>query len=66
MEEIEIWRTAQALIDRRGLRASYDATVRAAELNAMGDTVGAAMWARVYHAIEELMYTEPPDGQPLQ
>ncbi len=66
MNEAEIWRTAQELLDRRGLHAHYDAVVRASELNATGDTVGAALWGRVCHAIEELMYMEPPDGQLLQ
>ena len=66
MEEIDIWRTAQALLDRRGLHAHYDAMVRASELNASGDTAGAATWVRVCQAIEELLCTEPPEGQLLQ
>ncbi len=66
MEEIDIWRTAKLLIDQRGLRAQYDAMVRASELKAQGDEAGAAIWLRVFDAIDELWRTERLANESLQ
>lgn len=66
LDEIDIWRTAKLLIAQRGLHAQYDAMVRASELKAQGDTAGAAVWVRVFDAIDELWRTERLAGESLQ
>lgn len=66
LDEIDIWRTARLLIEQRGLHAQYDAMVRASELKARGDEAGAAVWLRVYDAVDELWRTERLDGETLQ
>jgi hypothetical protein len=63
LEEIDIWRTAKQLIDEHGLYAEYRAMIRASELNAAGDTDGAAIWGRIFHAIEELRRMVLSEGE---
>ena len=66
LEEIDIWRTAQLLIDQHGPRAGYDALGRAGDLKASGDEAGSAVWMRVFEAIEALGRTERAAGESLQ
>ena len=59
--EIEIWRTAQALVKRFGDDATTEAAMRADELGDQGDHDGMMVWKRIMEACVELLRTEP-DG----
>ncbi len=61
MDDLDIWRSAKALIDNYGEDATIHAAMRADELLARGDMDGAGTWRRVIQAIEGLENTEP-DG----
>ena len=61
MDDLDIWRSAKALIDNYGEDATIHAAMRADELLARGDMDGAGTWRRVIQAIEKLENTEP-DG----
>ena len=58
MEDIDIWRTAKAMINQYGEDALIMAAQRIDELMASGDIDGRIVWRRVYFAIEELLRTE--------
>ena len=57
--EIDIFRSANALVKQHGEDAPIQAAMRADELLEAGDLDGAAVWRRVLRAIEELQGTEP-------
>ncbi len=63
MEEIDIWRMAQATIERYGPEALPHAHRRAEAMFAHDDTMGALFWVRTRHAIEELLRTRPSIGE---
>lgn len=52
--EINIWRSAQAMVKRYGADAAAHAAMRADELLAAGDLDGQAAWKRILAAIEAL------------
>ena len=60
LREVDILRTAERLIQSRGLQAQYDAVIRASERKALGDDAGAATWVRVYETVGELRNAERP------
>ena len=59
MDDLDVWRSAKALIDNYGDDATIHAAMRADELLAHGDMDGAATWRRVLAAVKELERTEP-------
>ena len=59
MDELDIYRSAKALIDQHGNDATIHAAMRADELLDEGDLDGAATWRRVIQAIKELGNTVP-------
>ena len=59
MEEIDVWRMAQATIERYGPDALPHAHERIAQLYADDDPLGASFWLRTRTAIEELLRTRP-------
>ena len=61
MEEIDIWRTAQILIDAHGEAAWLEAAQRADQCLVEGNPAGTAVWKRVLQAVEELQ-RRAPDG----
>ncbi len=63
MEEIDIWRMAQATIERYGPEALPHAHQRVEEMFAHDDALGATFWLRTRHAIEELLRTRPGIGE---
>ena len=63
MEEIDIWRMAQATIERYGHEALPHAHQRIEKLYADDDPLGASFWLRTRHAIEELLRTRPGIGE---
>jgi hypothetical protein len=61
MDELDIYRSAKALIDQHGEDAVIHAAMRADELLDAGDLDGAATWRRIIQAIEELGNIVPSD-----
>ena len=59
MDEVDIYRTANLLIQQHGNKASIQAAMMADEMLAKGDLDGKAVWLQVIKAIEELQATEP-------
>lgn len=58
--EIEIWRAAQLIVKRYDNQAEAESTVRAGELEAVGDREGTAAWRRIALAVIELANKTPP------
>ena len=56
---IDIWRSAQILVDNHGADAPVVASKRAAEMINRGDAEGLAVWKRIMAAIDELLNTTP-------
>ena len=59
--EIDIYRTANLLIQQHGEEASIHAAMKADEMLEKGDLDGKAVWLRVVKAIGELHATEPEE-----
>ena len=59
MDDLDIWRSAKALIDSYGDDATIHAAMRADALLAQGDMDGAGTWRRVLAAMMELENTGP-------
>ncbi len=57
---IDIYRTANLLIEQHGNEAPIHAAMRADELLDKGDLDGQAVWKRIGRAIKELQDREPP------
>jgi hypothetical protein len=62
MEEIDIWRSANLLIQQHGPQAIVEATKRFVELDNGGDDEGAAVWLRIISAVNQLMRQSPDNG----
>ncbi len=62
-DELDIWRAAQATIQRYGEGAALHAAQRADELLAEGDMEGRRVWHRIEAAIDELQRTAPGHGE---
>ncbi len=58
--DIDVFRTANLLIDQHGDEAPIHAAMRADELLEAGDLDGQAVWKRIIRAIEELQNRGPP------
>ncbi len=58
--DLDIYRTANALIKQHGDRAELYAAMRADELLEAGDMDGRRVWLRVLEAVQELTSKEPP------
>ena len=57
---LDIYRSANELIEQHGDAADIEAAMRADELAADGDMEGRAVWIRIGKAIEELLSEERP------
>ena len=58
--DLDIYRSANALIKQHGDRAELHAAMRADELLEAGDMDGRRVWLRVLEAVRELTSREPP------
>ena len=58
--EIDIWRAANLMLKRYGVRALEESTTRADELAADGDHDGAATWRRITDTVGQLANNTPP------
>jgi len=56
---LDIYRTANLMIQQHGEEAALQAAMRADEMLAKGNMDGKAVWMRVIESIEELQATEP-------
>ena len=60
--DLDIYRSAQALVKQHGQDAPIHAAMRADELLEAGDLDGYAVWKRIVKAVEELQETDPAPG----
>ncbi len=58
--DLDIYRSANELINQHGETADIEAAMRADECLAAGDMEGRAVWRRIVKAIEELLSEERP------
>lgn len=63
VSDLDIWRTANALIQEHGEDAALEAAQRADGMLDRSDLDGYAVWKRIIKAVEELKRTEPNDGE---
>ena len=63
MIELDVWRTAAALMQVHGERAAFVAAERAQEQLDKNDFDGSAVFNRVVSAIVELERTKPREGE---
>ncbi len=59
--DLDIYRSANELIEQHGEAADIEAAMRADECLAAGDMEEEAVWLRLVKAIEELLSKERPD-----
>ncbi len=64
--DIDIYRSANELIEQHGKDAPIHAAMRADELMEAGDMEGEAVWLRIVKAIEELLSEERPGDAEVQ
>ena len=58
VSELDIWRSAAAMIEAHGPAASKEAAKRAKEFLDSGDNVGAMLWHRIGLAVQRLQTTK--------
>ena len=58
IDDRDIWRAAELLVDRYGDGAGAEAAKRADELLRRGDADGGAAWRRIQEAVLDLQTTE--------
>ncbi len=63
VDDLDIYRSANELIEQHGEDAPIEAALRADELAADGDMDGRAVWLRIVKAVEELLSKERPEGE---
>ncbi len=61
VDDLDIYRSANELIEQHGDDAPIEAAMRADELMEAGDMEGEAVWLRIVKAVEELLAKERPD-----
>ncbi len=60
--DLDIYRSAQAIIKQHGQDAPIEAAMRADAMLNKGALAGSAVWKRVLRAVEELQRVEPRPG----
>ena len=61
--DLDIYRSANELIEQHGDAADIEAAMRADELMEAGDMEGVAVWKMILKAIKELLDTTSPGDQ---
>lgn len=64
MDEIDIWRTANLLIQQHGVRAIVEAARREVEMLESGNETGATAWRQIIRAVNQLMCGGPSTAEP--
>lgn len=59
IENIDIYRTANQLIDQHGDAATFEASTKADEMLEAGDLEGQRVWLRILDAIKDIQNTTP-------
>jgi hypothetical protein len=65
IEERDIWRAANVLVQQYGQDAEFKAAERCDAMIEAGDIEGLAVWKRILKAIDGLMAEDPPAGTAL-
>jgi hypothetical protein len=60
--DLDVYRSANELIEQHGDAADNEAAMRADECLAAGDMEGEAVWKMILKAIKELLSEERPDN----
>jgi hypothetical protein len=60
---VDVWRTASALITEHGKDAGFVAALQADAQLAQYDVDGHLMWKRVRKAVREILRDRPTDGE---
>jgi hypothetical protein len=63
IDDLDILRAANILIQRRGADAAIEAARRAEGMLEVGDMDGYAIWKRILSAVAELTRTAPAKGE---
>ncbi len=66
VDDLDIYRSANKLIEQHGEDAPIRAAMWAEDLMEAGDMEGEAVWRRIVKAIEELLSEERPEGKKVQ
>ncbi len=61
--DLDIYRSANELIEQHGDAADVEAAMHADERLAAGDMEGEAVWLRIVKAVEEVLSEERPEGE---
>jgi len=64
MEDIDIWRSAQVLIDQHGAKALDVVAKRTSELREAGNGPAMAVWALIGMAVRDLLKQKPSASEP--
>ena len=59
--EIDVYRSAHALIQQHGDEAAIEAAIKADAMLDKGDLDGGAVWRRIVAAVNEMLSTRPGD-----
>ena len=65
VDDIDVYRSASALISAHGEAALMEADKRAASLRERGDKEGHAVWVRIGMAVEELLRDDRDTDEPV-
>jgi hypothetical protein len=65
MEEIDIWRAANRMIDLYGAEAALNAALRSDKMLDQGNVDGFHTWKRVVDAIRDLERQAPTPSDPI-
>ena len=66
MDNRDIWRAANLLIQQHGPDAVFHTFQRADDMLACGNVAGTAAWLRIYEAVHELLRERPGNGKMVQ
>jgi hypothetical protein len=61
-DDIDIYRTANVLVELHGVDAPIQAAMKADALLEAGDIDGQAVWKRILAALDELLLGDGPEG----
>ncbi len=64
--DLDIWRSANALVKQHGIDAPIHAAMRADAMLEKGDLDGCAAWRRIVKAVQGLLSKERPAGVTVQ
>lgn len=63
--DLDIYRSAHALIQQHGDEAAIQAAYRADAMLDRGDLDGQRVWLRILRAVKDLLHARPSEGEPI-